>query len=337
MKKRFLSIICLAVCAVLAAACFAGCGKETSKSGRLRVVATIFPCYDWAREIIGDDNDDIELVLLLGSGVDLHSYQPSVDDIMLISGCDVFVYVGGESDKWVTDALSQAQNKDMKVVKLMDALGGSARTEEAVEGMQEEAHGEHDDNGDNEGDEPEYDEHIWMSLKNASLCCDAIEAALSEAAPDKADAFKSRCGSYKEKLGALDGEYKAMMKEKAKTDTIVVGDRFPFRYLTEDYGLKYYAAFSGCSAETEASFETIVFLANKVDELKLGVVIKTEGSDGSVANTIKDNTKTADQKILTLDSLQSVTQEDIKGGMTYISAMKKNLEVLGEALGSVRK
>ena len=220
----------------------------------------------------------------------------------------------------------------MVVINLLDLLGTKAKQEETVEGMQKHDDEEHD----HEHEEAEYDEHIWLSLKNASLSCDAITDALSKAMPDKAALFKANNESYKKKLSDLDGEYMEAV-QKGSTDTIVVGDRFPFRYMTEDYGIKYYAAFSGCSAETEASFETIVFLSGKVDELKLGSIIKTEGSDGSVANTIKDNTKTADQKILTLDSMQSVTQENIKNGTTYISVMKNDLEVLSEALNSVRK
>ncbi len=332
MKRKITVLIALLLCAAAAVFCFSGCGKDTAQNGRLRVVTTIFPEYDWTREILGDAEKDIDLQLLIGNGVDLHSYQPSMDDIMLVTNCDVFVYVGGESDKWVTDALAQASNKDMKVVKLMDVIGSAAKTEETVEGMQK-----HDDEDhDHEHEEAEYDEHIWLSLKNASLSCDAITDALSKAMPDKAALFKANNESYKKKLSDLDAEYMEAV-QKGSTDTIVVGDRFPFRYMTEDYGIKYYAAFSGCSAETEASFETIVFLSGKVDELKLGSIIKTEGSDGSVANTIKDNTKTADQKILTLDSMQSVTQENIKNGTTYISVMKNDLEVLSEALNSVRK
>lgn len=330
MKRKIKSIIALLLCAAAAVLCFSGCGKDTSKNGKIRVVTTIFPEYDWTREILGDTGKDIDLRLLIGNGVDLHSYQPSVDDIMLVANCDVFVYVGGESDKWVTDALAQSTNKDMKVVKLMDVIGSSAKAEETVEGMQD-----HEDD-DHDHEDTEYDEHIWLSLRNASLCCDAITDALSKAMPDKASSLKANNENYKKQLSALDGEFKTAV-QKGSTDTIVVGDRFPFRYMTDDYSIKYFAAFSGCSAETEASFETIVFLSGKVDELKLGAIIKTEGSDGSVANTIRDNTKTADQKILTLDSMQSVTQENINNGTTYLSVMKNNLEVLSEALASVRK
>lgn len=332
MKKKMISVLALVVCAILTLLCFSGCGSETAASGKIKIVTTIFPEYDWTREILGKGSVDAELDLLIGNGVDLHSYQPSVDDIMLISNCDVFIYVGGESDKWVTEALSQAHNKDMKVVKLIDVIGSRAKAEETVEGMQE--HDDHD-HDDHDHDEIEYDEHIWLSINNASLCCDAITEALAKAMPDKASALRSNCEAYKSQLNALDKEYRQSIKE-SKTDTIVVGDRFPFRYLTEDYDLKYYAAFSGCSAETEASFETIVFLANKVDELKLGTIIKTEGSDDSVAKTIRDNTKTADQEILTLDSMQSVTWENINNGTTYLSSMKADLTTLCKALNSVR-
>lgn len=335
MKRKITCIIALLLCVTAVTLCFSGCTKDNAKSEKLRVVATIFPEYDWAREILGETEKDIDLRLLIGNGVDLHSYQPSMDDIMLVTNCDVFIYVGGESDKWVTDALAQSTNKNMKVVKLMDVLGKSIKAEETVEGMQENDH-DHDDDHDHDHEETEYDEHVWLSLNNASVCCDAITDALSKAMPDKAASFKTNNENYKKQLSELDGEYKTAVKN-GSTDTIVVGDRFPFRYMTEDYNIKYYAAFSGCSAETEASFETIVFLSGKVDELKLGAIIQTESSDGSVAATIRDNTETADQKILTLDSMQSVTQENIKNGTTYLSVMKKDLEVLSEALSSVRK
>ena len=343
MKKKRIGMLSLLLCALTAVLCFAACskdpgsdnsGSQSSKTVRISVVTTIFPEYDWTRQILGESTDDIDLKLLIGSGVDLHSYQPSVDDIMLISSCDVFVYVGGESDRWVTEALSQAQNKNMKVVKLIDVIGSAAKTEEAVEGMQEHDHDDNDSGSEHE--ESEYDEHIWLSVNNAALCCDAITDALSKAIPDKADTFRSNSESYKKQLSALDADYRAAVSEKGNADTIVVGDRFPFRYLVDDYNIKYFAAFSGCSAETEASFETIVFLAGKVDELKLGVIIQTESSDGSVAKTIRSNTKTADQNILTLDSMQSVTQENIQNGTTYLSFMKSNLAVLKEALGSVK-
>lgn len=320
MKK----IISLMLCAAIGMLSLSGCGSK-EKDGKLHIVATIFPEYDWTMQIIGDNPGDIEVSMLLDNGVDLHSFQPSMDDIMEISECDVFIYVGGESDKWVSDALAQAKNKDMIVVDLMDVLKDRIKEEETVEGMQDHEHDEDDDH------ETENDEHVWLSLKNASAACDAITDALVKADSKNAGTYKKNSENYKKQLSQLDGEYNAAASA-SKTKTILVGDRFPFRYLVDDYGLDYYAAFSGCSAETDASFDTIIFLAKKVDELGLKYILKTETSDTSVVNTIKDNTKNKDQEILTLDSMQSTTSSDISGGVSYLSVMKKNYDVLKQAL-----
>ena len=327
MKK----LISLLLSAVLLASLLAGCGTAAPKShGDIKVVTTIFPIYDWVREVAKDDVD-INLDLLLDNGVDLHSYQPTAKDIMDISDCDIFIYVGGESDEWVDDTLAQADNKNMTVLDLMDILGDKAKEEEVKEGMQEDDH-EHEEGKEEEHEEgPEYDEHVWLSLKNTSLFVDKIAEALSKADPQHAEAFKANAASYQEKLSALDAQYQQAV-DNASVKTLLFGDRFPFRYLTDDYGLDYYAAFVGCSAESEASFETISFLSGKVDELNLKSIMQIETSDGSIAKTVKDNTKTKDQQILTLDSLQGVTSDRIQAGETYLSVMESNLTVLKQAL-----
>lgn len=327
MKK----LISLLLSAVLLASLLAGCGTAAPEShGDIKVVTTIFPIYDWVREVAQDDVD-INLDLLLDNGVDLHSYQPTAKDIMDISDCDIFIYVGGESDEWVDDTLAQADNKNMTVLDLMDILGDKAKEEEVKEGMQEDDH-EHEEGKEEEHEEgPEYDEHVWLSLKNTSLFVDKIAEALSKADPQHADAFKANAASYQEKLSALDTQYQQAV-DNASVKTLLFGDRFPFRYLTDDYGLDYYAAFVGCSAESEASFETISFLSGKVDELNLKSIMQIETSDGSIAKTVKDNTKTKDQQILTLDSLQGVTSDRVQAGETYLSIMESNLEILKQAL-----
>ena len=331
-------------------------------SDRLSVVTTIFPEYDWAREILGDNPADAELKLLIDAGVDLHSYQPTASDMVDISTCDLFIYVGGESDEWVDDALKEAVNPDMVVLNLMDILGDRVREEEIVEGMQEDEHHDHDhaaDEGHDHGAEEaheheedhdheaeegydheehhhehgeiEYDEHVWLSLNNAQLCCESIANALSELDPDHAADYAANADAYGEKLNALDEKYRSTVSE-GTYHTLLFGDRFPFRYMTEDYGLDYYAAFVGCSAETEASFETVTFLAGKLDELGLPCILTIEGPDHRIAETIVQNTASKDQKVLTMNSLQSITAQDAAGGMTYLSAMEDNLEVLKEAL-----
>ena len=492
----------------------AGCGKKNaaetgeSDSNKLSVVTTIFPEYDWVKEILGDKAESTDLTMLLDNGVDLHSYQPTADDIVKISDCDLFVYVGGESDKWVDDALKEATNKDMKVIDLLEVLGDSVKTEETVEGMQETEHahdhskevstfedhevqdrslsdwagswqsaypfaldGTLDDafaamaeegemtadeyktyyqngyktditNIDIEGDhiaftyedgkkvgsdykyigyyiqnwstgtkaamyrfeavdrtsgapvyiefndhmiesaapehfhirmsnesfdaivdpekswptffpadmtgedlcehmeghghdhdhEEEADEHVWLSLKNAKTLVRAISDALQELDPDNKDTYSANTSAYIEKLSALDGAYQSAVDGAARK-TVLFGDRFPFRYLVDDYGLSYYAAFTGCSAESEASFETVSFLAKKVDELKLPCVLTIEGKNHKIAETIVENTAEKNQKILTMDSMQSTTSEDVANGTTYLSVMEQNLSMLKEALG----
>ncbi len=321
MKKKTALILSLALLVGLLAGC-SGSAAAGGSDGRPSVVCTIFPEYDWVRQILGDRAGDVELTLLLGSGVDLHSYQPTADDLVRLSSCDLFIYVGGESEVWVTDALAEATNENMVVIDLLDVLGESVREEEVVEGMEAEQGRE---------DGPEYDEHVWLSVKNAAVLCGYIASALETVDPDNADAYAANAESYIAALDALDSEYQAVV-DGAAFDTVIFGDRFPFRYLVDDYGLRYYAAFVGCSAETEASFETIAFLAGKLDELGLPSILTIEGSKHDVAETIVANTRSGAQTILTLDSMQSTTSEDAANGATYLSVMQGNLAVLEDAL-----
>lgn len=322
MKK----ILALLLALWIPAAVLSGCAPQddSAASNKLNIVTTIFPAYDWVREILGDETDRAEITMLLDSGVDLHSYQPTVDDIVKISDCDLFLYVGGESDGWVDDALKNAPNKERKVIRLLDVLGDSAKAEETVEGMQEEEH-DHEE-------EAEYDEHIWLSLKNAQMLVAAISKALQESDPARKDTYAANAAAYAEKLSALDGEYRAAV-DSGKYKTLLFGDRFPFRYLADDYGLDYYAAFPGCSAETEASFETVSFLAGKMDALGLPCVLTIEGTQHKIAETIVQNTAQKNQQVLTMDSMQAVTANDASSGVSYLSIMEKNLSVLKKALG----
>ena len=322
MKK----ILALLLALWIPAAVLSGCAPQddSAASNKLNIVTTIFPTYDWVREILGAETDRAEITMLLDSGVDLHSYQPTVDDIVKISDCDLFLYVGGESDGWVDDALKNAPNKERKVIRLLDVLGDSAKAEETAEGMQEEEH-DHEE-------EAEYDEHIWLSLKNAQVLVAAISEALQESDPARKDTYAANAAAYVEKLSALDGEYRAAV-DSGKYKTLLFGDRFPFRYLADDYGLDYYAAFPGCSAETEASFETVSFLAGKMDALGLPCVLTIEGTQHKIAETIVQNTAQKNQQVLTMDSMQAVTANDAASGVSYLSIMEKNLSVLKKALG----
>ena len=326
--KRILSIV---ISIFLVLGCLAGCGSGNGQlqpgeeDSKFKIVTTIFPIYDWVMNVLGDDPAGAEVTMLLNSGVDLHSFQPTAADIMKISTCDMFIYVGGESDEWVEDALKEATNKDMIVINLMDLMGDAAKEEEMVEGMQEEG-------GDDE-EGPEYDEHVWLSLRNASLLTNEISTAIQEMDPANADQYQANTAAFVEKLEALDEEYKAAVSG-AQFNTLLFGDRFPFRYLADDYGLSYYAAFVGCSSETEASFATVTFLAQKMDELALPAVMTIEGTDQRIAETIIQSTETKDQEILTLDSMQAVTAKDVENGATYLSIMENNLSVLKDALKS---
>ena len=325
------SILSIVLTVFLVIGCLAGCGSGNGQpqpgeeDSKFKIVTTIFPIYDWVMNVLGDDPAGTEVTMLLNSGVDLHSFQPTAADIMKISTCDMFIYVGGESDEWVEDALKEATNKDMIVINLMDLMGDAAKEEEMVEGMQEEG-------GDDE-EGPEYDEHVWLSLRNASLLTGAISGAIQQMDPANADQYQANTAAFVEKLEALDEEYKAAVSS-AQFNTLLFGDRFPFRYLADDYGLSYYAAFVGCSSETEASFATVTFLAQKMDELGLPAVMTIEGTDQRIAETIIQSTESKDQEILTLDSMQAVTAKDVENGATYLSIMESNLSVLKDALKS---
>ncbi|MCR4763883.1 MAG: metal ABC transporter substrate-binding protein [Lachnospiraceae bacterium] len=357
MKK----IISVLIAAFLTTGCLSACGSANHANvnasaghDRLQIVTTIFPEYDWVMNILGDNPANAEVTMLLDNGVDLHSYQPSADDILKVSTCDMFIYVGGESDKWVKDALKETTNKDMVVINLLDILGDSVKEEELVEGMQESEHeheeeaGEHEDADEHEHEEEagehedadeheheegevEYDEHVWLSLQNAAALTAHIGEELQRIDAANAQIYKTNCDAYIKKLNDLDNQYSDAVAA-APVHTLLFGDRFPFRYLTDDYGLTYYAAFAGCSAETEASFETITFLSGKMDELSLHAVMTIEGNDHRIAETIIQNTGAKDQQILSMDSMQSTTSKDVANGETYLSVMEKNLTALKEAL-----
>ena len=360
---------------------FTSCGGESggnpgssaqANKDKLSVIVTIFPLYDWTKNILGEETE-AELTFLLGSGVDLHSFQPTASDVMKISSCDVFIYVGGESDEWVKSALAEAPNPDLVALNLLDLLGDDrARTEELLEGMQETEHDhdhddhdhDHDDHEDHEDEdhdhedhdhdhedhdhdhddhdhddhdhedhdhETEYDEHIWLSLQNAMYLVPQIADTLAAKDPANAEQYRKNAEDYTAQLSALDAEYRAAVTSGAR-DTLLFCDRFPFRYLAEDYGLTCYAAFSGCAAETEASFETITFLAEKVKEFSLPHVLTIEGSDAKIADTVLESAGAKESTILSLDSMQSTTTQDAANGTTYLSVMEQNLEILKQVL-----
>ncbi len=298
--------------------------RPTDNAGKLSIVATSFPQYDWARQILGEHAQDVQLTLLTDNGTDLHNYQPTVADIADIADCDLLLYVGGTSDSWAKDALS-GSDKDQVAVALLDTLRDAVKEEETAEGM------EHDHDSHLRQNAVEIDEHVWMSLTNAQIVCTRIAEKLGDLDPANAKDYADNAEAYNNKLAALETKYEEMVKA-APLKTIVVGDRFPFRYLVDDLHLDYYAAFPGCSAETEANFETVRFLSGKVDECGLHAVIVTESSDKAIAKTIIANTQKKNQDILVLDSMQSITRADLAGGETYLGTMERNFSALQSAL-----
>ncbi|GMO02607.1 zinc ABC transporter substrate-binding protein [Lachnoanaerobaculum sp. JCM 36186] len=305
--------------------------SNSEETKKLSIVTTIFPAYDWVKQVVGD-NKNVEISFLIDKGVDLHSYQASAADIAKITDSDLFVYVGGDSDDWAEDIIKE--NPNLNYINMVDSIGEAALAEELVEGMQDEE--EHDneseehanEEGEHEEGEEEIDEHVWLSIKNAETIVSAIEAKLAEIDPDNKAEYEKNANDYLAKLDELDKEYKDTLSS-IQNKTIIVGDRFPFRYLVNEYGIKYYAAFKGCDAGSEASFETVKFLANKMDELNMSDIFIIDGSKGDLAKTIVDNTKDKNAKVLVLDSMQSTKSSD---NASYLDIMKKNLEVLKEVL-----
>lgn len=323
MTKRFLScFVCLFVlCSFLSACNF----SDGLQEGTIRIVATTFPLYDWTRRILGDKADTVTVTMLLDGSTDLHSYQPVAADIAAISACDLFLYNGGESDDWVKSVLQTTVNKDREVIDLLTLLGDAVRMEEAL-------HEEQLDEAEQDDEvEVETDEHAWLSLKNAISACSHIAQTLGKLDSQNAAVYAENAAAYCKKLEALDAQYQAAVAA-APVRTLLFADRFPFLYLTQDYDLSHFEAFSGCSAETEASFQTIAFLADKLDEYALDSVLVTESSDQSIAKTVIQSSKNQNRRILVLNSMQSVTASSVAAGTSYLSIMESNLSVLKQAL-----
>ena len=326
MKNKYMKLIGLAIASLVVPLC-TSCNIEDD-SGKLKIVTSIYSEYDWVMTVLGNKKDTAKVTLLRDNGVDMHSYQPSMDDAKAISQCDLLVFVGGESDDWIEDAAKDAVNKNKVVINLLETLGDDAKEEETVEGMQGEEEGEEE-----EEEEVEYDEHVWLSVKNAQVFVTAISEALGQIDKENAAYYKSNADSYVNQLKDLDSRYAEAVKDAAQ-NTILFGDRFPFRYMVEDYNLNYYAAFLGCSSDVTPDYTTIKFLADKIDELNLKVILKIEGNATErLINAIKETANTKDLTVLTMDSIQSTTSSDFNNeNSRYLSIMENNLGVLKEAL-----
>jgi len=320
MKRIFLSFF-IVICTL---ALFAGCANTTRPTdlGKVNVVATIFPQYDFIREIAGEH---VNLTMLLPPGTESHSYEPTPQDIILIQNCDIFVYVGGDSDAWVHKILDSMDTSKMKIITLMDCV--DIVEEELVEGM--EGDHEHDEDVDeHDAEEHEYDEHVWTSPKNAKIIVQTISNVLCETDAENADIYKENTAAYLNRLDDLDAKFQDVVDSAAR-NTLVFGDRFPFRYLADAYGLEYFAAFPGCAAETEASAATVAFLIDKVSAENIPVVFHVELSNQKMANIISEETGA---KVLLFHACHNVTKDEMANGVSYIDLMNQNVVNLKEAL-----
>lgn len=340
--KRVLLLVILIVSIVFVGACGQKLTTEnasaSSDSKKIKIVTTIYPEYDWVTNIIKGKEDKFDVSILMTSGVDLHNFQPSAKDILDIGTADLFIYVGGESDKWADGAIRQAANKNLKSINLMDLLKDKVKIEELKEGMEDEEHHHDEEEGEeHEGEEEhyeeevEYDEHVWLSLENAMIVCADLKNEIASFDSENANVYENNLTAYVAELKNLNEEYENVVNS-AKRKVLLFGDRFPFRYMFDDYGLDYYAAFKGCAAETEASFKTIKFLADKLGEENIPYVMKIERSEEKIAKAVIENSSKKDATIETMYSIQAVSSDDMKNGETYLSYMRKNLEVLKKVL-----
>lgn len=314
--KKLIALL-LILCLLMAGGCAAPAPQGTKG---LQIICTGFAQYDWVKNILGERLSKTNLTLMATNNADLHNFQATVADLAAIADCDLFIYIGGSSDAWAKDALENAHKEGRKTLALLEI--GEVLETEHLESGEEHHHEEHQE-----------EEHIWLSLTYAQKAVDAICSLLEEVDPANAVLYRTNATAYQQKLAELDGRYRTAV-EQAPLKTLLFADRFPFRYLTEDYNLEYYAAFSGCSSETEASFSTIAFLAQKMDELKLPCALVIESSDQTIAKTVIDNTAEKNQKILVLDSIQAKSQQRMEDGQTYLGIMEQNLTVLEQALGA---
>ena len=335
--RRRKGIGILAACGLICGSLLTGCGtgraedasEKAQDDGRISVVTTIFPQYDFVRQIAGDS---VDLKMLLKPGEETHSYEPTPQDIIAIQNSDIFIYVGGENDAWVEDILDSMPDAGMRTLKLIDCV--DTVEEEHVEGMQEQPGHSHEEE-EYHGDETEeahsvheIDEHVWTSPVNASAIVDEIKELLAQTDPDNRQRYEENAEAYEAELAALDAAFREVVDNPGRR-LVIFGDRFPFRYFADEYGLDYYAAFPGCASDTEPSAAVMAFLINKVAEEKVPAVLKMELSNENIANAIAEATGT---EVRTFYSCHNLTAEEFENGETYLSMMQKNVETLKEVL-----
>jgi len=316
MKKNNKIIIALAVVLVVFVGVLIGIKNVTKNSEKISIITTNFPAYDFARAVAGDTAD---IKMLIKPGVETHDFEPTPQDIIDIKNSKLFIYTGGESDEWIEDVVKDISVDKTKLFQMMNVV--ETKEEEVVEGMEHEH--EHEDE-----EETEYDEHVWTSLRNASKIINNIKNELIKISPENKNIYEENTKNYTDKLTELDANFQKIV-DNGKRKTLVFGDRFPLRYFVDDYGLNYFAAFPGCSEQTEASSNTVAFLIGKIKTENIPVVFKIEMSSGSIAKTIADETGA---KVLTFNSAHNISIDDFRSGLTYVKIMEENLKAFEEAL-----
>lgn len=356
MKKTILAMAMAAALVLGMTACQPKTGDQQAAASadqpakKVKVVATMFPEYDFARQVGGDLAD---VTMLLKPGAESHTFEPTPQDITSIQNCDLFLYTGGDSDTWIKGVLSTMDTSKMKVMRLIDMVptvdeeqkegmmpdddddqGNTGVTGSAVDAS-DHSTGSAAANADQSNDKnkvsapnPDLDEHVWTSPKNAIQIVNKIRDTYDQIDPANKATYDSNAAAYTAKLTDLDNQFRTVV-DQGKRKTVVFGDRFPLRYFVDEFGLDYWAAFPGCSADTEASAATVAFLTDKVKEEKIPVVFQIELSTGNVANTIAEATGA---KVLTFNTCHNVTKKDFDAGATYYSQMEQNVDALKEAL-----
>lgn len=331
-KTTFFAAWVLALCIMISGCGFRGkedsTGNSQNETGEqtLSVVTTIFPQYDFVRQIAGDK---VDLKMLLKPGEESHSYEPTPQDIIAIQNCDIFIYVGGENDAWVEDILESMPDTGMRTLRLVDCV--ETVEEEHVEGMEEQpghSHEEEEEEHEEIHSVHEVDEHVWTSPENASLIVEQIAALLAESDPENGSAYEENAAQYQKELESLDQEFRDIV-DHAQRKLLIFGDRFPFRYFADAYGLEYYAAFPGCASDTEPSAATMAFLIKKTEEENVPAVLKMELSNDNIASAVAEAAGT-DVKVFY--SCHNLSAEQFEAGETYLSMMEKNAQTLKEVL-----
>ncbi len=317
--KKIIKKLSIFVITFLMIVSMTACKEENKNDDKLTIISTSFPGYDFARSVT-KDVDKTEVKMLLKPGSESHSFEPSPKDIINIKNSDIFIYVGGDSDEWIDEVLDSIDTKKVKVIKLMDLV--DTVEEDLVEGMEE--HEEEEE----EEDEVEYDEHVWTSPINAIKITEKIGKEVIKLDKKNKKKYEDNIDSYTKELNTIDKDIREAVNNSVRKE-IIFGDRFPLRYFVDEYGLSYYAAFPGCSSETEASAKTISFLVNKVKEDKIPVIFHIELSSSKIADAISKETGA---KVLEFNAAHNISQKDFDAGVTYTDIMKNNIKVLKEAL-----